>query len=125
MKDLAQETSVATEDIEKRVEQIQADSASAVAAIGQIADVIAQINGYQSTIAAAVEEQTATTSEMARNVAEAAESAGGIVDSIAGVASQAQGSKKMLDVAAGDLEVLAAEAKSLSGKVERFKVAAG
>ena len=40
----------------------------AVAAIGQIAEVIDQISDYQTTIASAVEEQTATTDEMSRNV---------------------------------------------------------
>lgn len=72
-----------------------------------------------------MEEQTATTGEMARNVAEAADSAGEIVESIGGVATQAQGSKKMLDVAVADLAVLVTEAKSLSGKVERFTIAGG
>ncbi|MDO5698639.1 MAG: methyl-accepting chemotaxis protein [Dermatophilus congolensis] len=123
VKDLAQETSVATEDISRRVEQIQEDSASAVTAIGQIAEVIAQINGYQSTIAAAVEEQTATTAEMARNVSDAAESAEGIVGSIGGIAQQARDSKTILDKSGNDLESLVAEVKSLSAKVERFKVA--
>ncbi len=123
VKDLAQETSTATEDISRRVEQIQTDSASAVSAIGQIAEVIAQINGYQSTIAAAVEEQTATTGEMARNVAEAAGSAEGIVGSVAAIAQEAKASNDLLATAGTDLTALVVEAKALSDKVERFKVA--
>ena len=54
------------------MEAIQADTAGAVDAISQISSVIAEINDFQATIAAAVEEQTATTNEMNRNVAEAA-----------------------------------------------------
>ena len=72
VKELAQETARATEDISRRVEAIQADTAGAVDAIGQISSVIGEINDFQATIAAAVEEQTATTNEMNRNVAEAA-----------------------------------------------------
>ena len=72
VKELAQETARATEDISQRVEAIQADTAGAVDAISQISTVIGEINDFQATIAAAVEEQTATTNEMNRNVAEAA-----------------------------------------------------
>ena len=71
VKELAQETARATEDIARRVEAIQGDTAGAVEAIGEIATIITSINDYQLTIASAVEEQTATTNEMARNVAEA------------------------------------------------------
>ena len=61
VKDLAQETAKATEDIARRVEAIQADTTEAVAAIEEITAIIAQVNDYQLTIASAVEEQTATT----------------------------------------------------------------
>ncbi len=72
VKDLAQETAKATEDISRRVQAIQADAASARAAIGQIGAVIQRIDDYQTTIAGAVEEQSATTNETNRNLAEAA-----------------------------------------------------
>jgi methyl-accepting chemotaxis protein len=80
VKDLAQETAKATEDISRRVEQIQVDTEAAVAAISEISGIIARINDTQSTIASAVEEQTATTNEMSRNV-------GGPVDDRAARAS--------------------------------------
>ncbi len=80
VKELAQETARATEDIARRVEAIQADTGGAVAAIGEISTIITSINDYQLTIASAVEEQTATTNEMARNVAEAATGSGEIAD---------------------------------------------
>ena len=78
VKELASETARATEDITRRVEAIQADTTGAVAAIGQIATIIASINDYQLTIASSVEEQTATTNEMSRGVAEAATGSGDI-----------------------------------------------
>ena len=58
VKDLAQETAKATENISRMIEAIQGDTAGAVEAIGQISAVIGQINDYQTTIASAVEEQT-------------------------------------------------------------------
>ncbi|GAB1642287.1 methyl-accepting chemotaxis protein [Krasilnikovia sp. MM14-A1259] len=90
VKDLAQETAKATEDISQRVEAIQADTASAVRAIEQIAGIIDRISEYQTLIAAAVEEQTATTGEMGRNVTEAAESSREIANTIASVAQAAE-----------------------------------
>ncbi len=64
VKELAQETGKATEDIGRRIEAIQSDTEAAVAAIAEIAEIIGQINDTQATIASAVEEQTATTNEM-------------------------------------------------------------
>jgi len=89
VKELAQETSRATEDIVSRVEAIQSDTAGAVEAIGEIAAIIQSINDYQMTIASAVEEQTATTNEMSRNVSEAATGSGDITSNISGVATAA------------------------------------
>ena len=90
VKDLAQETARATEDISRRVEAIQADTDGAVTAIGEITRVIARISDYQTTIASAVEEQTATTSEMSRSVTEAATGTGEIAQNITGVAEAAR-----------------------------------
>ncbi len=90
VKDLAQETAKATEDISRMIQAIQGDTAGAVDAIGQISAVIAQINDYQTTIASAVEEQTATTNEMSRSVAEAATGSTEIAANIIGVAQAAE-----------------------------------
>ena len=90
VKDLAQETARATEDIARRVEAIQADTSGAVGAIEQISQVIARISDFQTTIASAVEEQTATTAEMSRSVAGAATGVGEIAANITGVAEAAR-----------------------------------
>ncbi|MFB9881182.1 methyl-accepting chemotaxis protein, partial [Planobispora siamensis] len=56
VKDLAQETAKATEDIAARVQAIQSDTTAAMEAIGRIGDITARINDHQAAIAAAVEE---------------------------------------------------------------------
>ena len=89
VKDLAQETAQATEDISTRVNAIQADSTAAVTAIEAISDVIQQINDTQTAIAAAVEQQTATTAEMSRNVTEVAVGSADISANVSGVAQAA------------------------------------
>ena len=90
VKELAKQTAKATEDISRKIEAIQADTKSAVAAIGQIGEVIKQVNDISNTIATAVEEQNATTNEMARNVSEAARGSSEITRNIAGVAEAAK-----------------------------------
>ncbi|GIF01031.1 methyl-accepting chemotaxis protein [Paractinoplanes rishiriensis] len=90
VKDLAQGTAQATEEISSRIQAIQSDTSAAVEAIRQISDVIERINDYQTAIAGAVEEQTATTSEMSRNVTEAADGSGRIAENISSVTEATQ-----------------------------------
>jgi methyl-accepting chemotaxis protein len=90
VKDLAQETAKATDEIGQRIETIQNDITNAVGAIAAISEVITRIDQFQTTIAAAVEQQTATTQEIGRNIAEAATGATEIARSVQGVASAAQ-----------------------------------
>jgi methyl-accepting chemotaxis protein len=91
VKELAKETAKATEDISQKIEKIQVDTRSAVGAIGQIGTIINQINDIQNTIASAVEEQTATTNEISRNVADAARGSVDISRNMVNVARAAQG----------------------------------
>ncbi|MEU2348358.1 methyl-accepting chemotaxis protein [Modestobacter sp. NPDC049651] len=122
VKELAQETARATEDISQRVAAIQADTAGAVEAIGQISTVIAEINDFQSTIAAAVEEQTATTNEMNRNVAEAAGSSRSIAQAITGLATGTQATNDRVAEAQQSASELARMSDELQSAVGRFTV---
>ncbi|MBB2899699.1 methyl-accepting chemotaxis protein [Kineococcus radiotolerans] len=87
VKELAQQTARATEEIITKVGSTQADAAAAAGAIAEITEVIARIDGLQSTIAAAVEEQSATTSEMVRNVTEVSTGSQEIATNISGIAA--------------------------------------
>ncbi|MEO1527540.1 MAG: methyl-accepting chemotaxis protein [Planctomycetota bacterium] len=97
VKELAKETSKATEDIVRRIETIQADTHEAVDAIGLVSQIISQINESQNAIAGAVEEQTTMTSEISRNIADVATGSGEIVESIAVVADTARGATSRSD----------------------------
>jgi methyl-accepting chemotaxis protein len=90
VKELAKETSVATEEIAHRIFAIQGDAQGAVVAISEIATVIAEINELQQTVASAIEEQTATSSEITRNVADVATGSSSIAESMTSVAAAAQ-----------------------------------
>ena len=112
VKDLAQATAKATEEITRRVEAIQLDTTDAVAAIGEISTIIESINEYQLTIASAVEEQSATTNEMSRSAAEAADASGEIATNITGVASAAATSSDVfaqMGLSVNDLAQLSAD----------------
>ncbi|PZR54151.1 methyl-accepting chemotaxis protein [Xylanimonas oleitrophica] len=120
VKDLAQETAKATEDIARRVEAIQADTTGAVGVIGLIDQIVAQINDFQLTIASAVEEQTATTNEMSRSVSEAAAGSGEIAANITGVAASASQSSQTLGQIGSSVEDLARMAADLRARVSAF-----
>ncbi|WP_040157742.1 methyl-accepting chemotaxis protein [Mobilicoccus massiliensis] len=121
VKDLAQETSKATEDISHRVEAIQVDTEAAVAAISEISSIIAQINDTQATIASAVEEQTATTNEMGRNVNDAASGADRIAQSVTSVARSAGDTTSAADNTSHAAQELAQRAGELQSLVGRFQ----
>ena len=90
VKDLAQQTASATETIVRQIGAIRGGSAAAIDAIERIGTVVSQINDTQQTIASALEEQTATTAELSRNVGETATGAGEIAGGIQGVANNAE-----------------------------------
>jgi methyl-accepting chemotaxis protein len=119
VKELAKETAKATEDIGRSVQAIQGDTSAAVAAIGEIATIIGQINDISTTIASAVEEQSATTNEMGRNVAESAQGSSEIARNITSVAEAAQqtshGASQTL-TAASELARMSASMKQLISK---------
>jgi len=122
VKELAKQTAEATEDISHKIGVIQQDTREAVTAVGQISEIINQINDIASTIASAVEEQSVTTTEMARNVEEASKGSSEIAQNITGVAQAAQNTASgatETQAAAQELSRMAAELQRL---VTQFKV---
>jgi methyl-accepting chemotaxis protein len=121
VKELARETARATDDISRKIEAIQSDTRGAVEAIGEIGAIIKQINDIQNSIAGAVEEQTATANEIARNVAEAARGSSEIARNITQVAEGAKhttaGANDTQNAATG----LARMAAELQRLVAQFK----
>ncbi|MEQ1631844.1 MAG: methyl-accepting chemotaxis protein [Planctomycetota bacterium] len=83
VKELANATSKATGEISQRIDAIQGDTKQARTAISRIGEIVHQISDLQTSIAASVEEQTATTKEIARTLSEAAQGTNEIVGTIA------------------------------------------
>jgi methyl-accepting chemotaxis protein len=120
VKELAQETAKATEDIAQRVLAIQGDTGAAVAAIEEISTIVAQISDRQTTIASAVEEQTATTTEMSRSVQEAAGGTTEIATTITGVSTAADATTQALGQTRTAVDELHRMAEDLRSHVGRF-----
>lgn len=125
VKELAKETSNATEDIRSRITTIQDDASRAIEAIANIGSIIEKINDIQATIATAVEQQTATASEIGRNVSEAAQGSSEIAASIAGVAEAAEGTSAGASSTLSAASELAETASRLREAVAQFTYQSG
>jgi len=120
VKELAKETAKATEDIREKINAIQNDSTRAVDAITEISSIIEKINGIQTTIATAVEEQTATAAEIGRNVAAAASGSSEIAGSIGSVADAAESTSAGASSTLAAAAELAEMAAQLRNTINRF-----
>ncbi len=122
VKELAKETALATRDIARKIETIQADTGAAIDAITQIGGHIQQIKDLSNAIASAIDQQLATTAEIGRNLNQAAR---GSTEISSGVVSVAQAAKETAaasvstQAAAGELARMAADLRQLTG---RFKL---
>ena len=122
VKDLAQETARATDEISRQVDAIQADTALAVDAIEQIATIIARINDFQVTIASAVEQQTTTTQETTRTVADVAGRTSDIARTIAEMADAAARNTAEVGTSLTASRQLASMADEMTQLVGRFRL---
>jgi methyl-accepting chemotaxis protein len=122
VKDLARKTARSSEEIGRKIETIQADTRHAVAAIAQITAIIGEINDIQTVVAAAVEEQAVTTSEMSTSVTEAAAGSSDIARNIIGVADAASATTAGAANTHGSAEELARLANELLAVVGHFVV---
>jgi methyl-accepting chemotaxis protein len=125
VKELAKETAKATEDISRKIEAIQDDTKAAVEAIASISGIINQVNDISTTIASAVEEQNATTNEMARNVSEAAQGSSEITQNIAGVAEAAASTSRGASDTQQAAQQLVETSKALRELVGKFNIGGG
>jgi methyl-accepting chemotaxis protein len=120
VKNLANQTGKATEEIGAQIAQIQSATGEAVNAIKGITDIINEVSVITTTIASAVEEQGAATAEIARNVQQTAASTREVTTNIAGVsqaASETGSAAGQVLSAAGDLSK---QAEQLTHEVNTF-----
>ena len=136
IKELAKQTAGATQNIKQQIDEVQRTTELTVAEINQISEVIGNVNDIITTIAAAVEEQTAATREIADNIAQASQGiqevnenvsqssavAGTITQDIAQVnqaAGTIAGNSRQVESSSSGLYQLSQELKKI---VDSFKV---
>ncbi|MCA9206821.1 MAG: methyl-accepting chemotaxis protein [Planctomycetales bacterium] len=122
VKELAKETAKATEDISQRIQAIRSDTEGAVLAIGEITQIINKISDVSSTIASAVEQQSATTDEIGRSVQEANSGTTQIAENIVSVAEAAESTMQGVGNSQQAADELARMATALQELVAKFKV---
>jgi methyl-accepting chemotaxis protein len=120
VKSLANQTAKATEEIAGQVDQIRSATGEAVSAIRGIGEVINEINGIAATIAAAVEQQGATTQEIARNVQQAATGAQDVTRNIASVKESSTASGAAANQVLAAASELSKQAEGLTLEVNTF-----
>jgi len=120
VKSLANQTAKATEDIQQQIFDIQRATESAVGVIDRISSTIGRINSIQSSIAAAVEEQSAATKEISRNIQEAAGRTTLVSKNIASVSNAIENTgtaaSELLDAA----QSLSQQSEKLKTEVDHF-----
>ncbi|MBO9506035.1 HAMP domain-containing methyl-accepting chemotaxis protein [Thalassospira sp. A3_1] len=115
VKNLANQTARATEDISAQINGIQQATRSAVDAIDEIVRMITDISERASAVAAAVEQQTVATSEISQNVEQAAAATSEISAAMQGVS----GAVSDTNAAAGDVRGSAENLGDQSGGLRR------
>jgi methyl-accepting chemotaxis protein len=121
VKELAQQTANATEDIAGRIAAIQTTSGKATAAIGRIGEVIAEINAHQAAIADAVDEQNSTATDMQDGAAQAAAASGQIAATISAVAESVHTAEAQVTEAQGTIAAMARLSGDLRAAVSQFQ----
>lgn len=117
IKDLARQTAAATLDIKNKIAGVQEATGVTVKEINEIGQVIADVDKIVATIAAAVEEQTATTKEIAQNVQQASQGIGEVNENVA------QSSSVASEIAA-DIATVNSSANEMNQASRQVKVSA-
>lgn len=120
VKQLANQTARATDEITAKVNEIQGATTTSVRAVATIAQTIERINEISTTIASAVEQQSAATREIARSVQQASAGTNEVSSNIGGVTQAAGETGAASSQVLGAAGELSRNAEVLRGKVDHF-----
>ncbi|WP_417827781.1 methyl-accepting chemotaxis protein [Thalassospira sp.] len=120
VKNLANQTAKATDEIAQQIGSIQSETQNTVGAIGRVTDTISSINEIATAIASAVEEQGAATAEISGNVQQAAAGTNEVSSSIGIVRNTSQETGEAASNVQAGATQLAAEARNLDQQVRNF-----
>lgn len=121
VKDLALGTKSAAVEVSESITKIQSDTQAAMQAITEITGIISNINDFQSTVAAAIEEQTATISSMVQTVTEVSDDSARVTDNLYSIEAKTEATVKELQEASQDMVLSAQEFETLRETLSQFK----
>jgi methyl-accepting chemotaxis protein len=120
VKALASETARATEEIASQIGKIQSETATAVGRVKSIVETIGDINRLSGEVSEAVDQQNAATSEIARNVQQAAAGTRLVTSQIADVSSEMSQSGTAARTMQATVGALSVKAETLTGQISSF-----
>ena len=120
VKELANQTSKATEEISAQIAAIQASTSDAVDEIGEVSQSMEEVNSYTASIAGAVREQGAATGEISRNVSAAARGTMAVTGAIATLNSDITDNSTAAETMREATISMKRQADTLRQSVERF-----
>ncbi|TLP43829.1 methyl-accepting chemotaxis protein [Cohaesibacter sp. CAU 1516] len=120
VKELANQTSRATEEISSQISSVQGSTKEAADAIDQIAQTMNRINDYTSSIATAVEQQGAATTEISVNVQQAAQGTSEVAFNMSGVTASITETNQSANQVLSASQAVSSQAVNLNGLVARF-----
>ncbi|MEM5581010.1 MULTISPECIES: cache domain-containing protein [unclassified Roseibium] len=120
VKELATQTSKATEEISAQISSIQGETSLAVEAIAEITETVAQINDITVSISSAVDQQGDATTEIASNIQRAASGTQEVSENISGVSEAATVTQEAADTVFAASQSLEQEAQQLRDQVGSF-----
>ena len=119
VKNLANQTARATEEISGQIAEVQSTTAEAVSVVGEITAAIHEVENVSTSVAGAIRQQDAATAEIARNVAETSAAAREVAESIASVSGEASATGQRAVQVNGISEDVARSIDDLRGVIIR------
>lgn len=120
VKELANQTSRATEEISSQISAIQEATEESVVAIGNIAETMTSVNSYTAAIATAVEQQGGATTEISDNAQRAAEGTGSVSTSMSHLSEAVDRTTASAETVLSASGELSEKTDHLKSEVERF-----
>ena len=120
VKNLANQTAKATENIAAQITQVQEETAVAVASIAEISKTIGSINKIAATIASAMSQQGAATSDIAHNAASAAAGTHEVSQRISGVSNTARDATCIVEQVGAAADRVFSETEQMQTDVQGF-----
>ena len=120
VKELANQTSKATEEISNHISGIQTSSQEAVVAISKISETMAEVDEYTNSIAVAVEQQGSATHEISSNVQQASQGTSEVSERMASVSSSVADTHQSAENVLSSSRNAAQQALQLRDRIENF-----